>query len=108
MGDGVCCEVFQVVSSQHLKQLTSCVEGLQEAGQGAGLPYRSLSHVLHCSLITLLRDTVTSCTLRESHTALQVWHYILTHLPLTHSLTCYMAYTLTHSLTTYSLTHLYG
>ncbi|CAI8048545.1 Phosphatidylinositol 4-kinase alpha [Geodia barretti] len=57
--------VLRVTGSQQLKHLTSTAEGLHEgAGQGAGLPYRSsLSQVLHCSLVTLLRDIVTSCTL---------------------------------------------
>jgi hypothetical protein len=59
--------VLRVTGSQQLKHLTSTAEGLHEgAGQGPGLPYRSsLSQVLHCSLVTLLRDIVTSCTLRE-------------------------------------------
>lgn len=56
-------QVLQLINPEHLKQLSVCAEGQQ--GAGLGYPYRSLAQVLHCSLITLLRDCVTACPLCE-------------------------------------------
>ena len=60
------CQVLKVITPQHLKQLAECADSLQGAGQRVGLPYRSLAQVVHCYLITLLRDVVTGCPRGES------------------------------------------
>lgn len=56
-------QVLQVINPQHLKQLSVCLDSVLRSSQS--YPYRSLPQVLHCSLITLLRDCVTASTRRK-------------------------------------------
>ena len=50
-----------MINQQFLKQLAIVVDSVE----GAGLPYHSPSQAIHCSLITLLRDVVTGCSVGE-------------------------------------------